>query len=174
MRELDLSRPPLKIPVWVWMFNLVLLVVPILIGGSLVGGGDLFVWWMIPAIIILTVAHELLHAVGWHYAGGVPWSSIRFGFFWKALSPYAHCEEPMNIQPYRFAGLLPGVVTGLVPWLLAILLGSMPLVVVGSILIAGAIGDIYVLWTLRNFPQTVQVQDHPSQIGCVVHLPEEA
>lgn len=112
--------------------------------------------------------HEGLHALGWKVFGQVPWSAIKFGFMWKALMPYAHCQVPLRAAAYRWGGALPGLLTGLLPAALGLAFGSGVLLVFGLVFLTAAAGDALVLWALRGVPADARVIDHPSRPGCLV------
>lgn len=123
---------------------------------------------MLLALLVGVVAHELLHAVGFVYAGKVPWSAVKFGFSWKGLAPYAHCSQPMTAAAYRASGLLPGLVLGLVPGLTGVAIGSWWLVLWGTVMLITAGGDLAVWWAIRSVPAGALVLDHPTKAGCYV------
>ena len=60
------------------------------------------------------VVHEALHGIAWRLAGAAP-GSVRFGFQWKTLTPYAHSTAAMSARAYRIGAVTPGLVLGLVP-----------------------------------------------------------
>jgi uncharacterized membrane protein YjgN (DUF898 family) len=118
---------------------------------------------------ISIVVHELLHGLGYRL-GGAPRNAVRFGFQWKALLPYSHCTVPLRASAYRFAVALPGLVLGLLPAALGILLGSDMLALYGAGMLAGAAGDIMTLALLLPLKSDAQVQDHPSKPGFQILL----
>jgi hypothetical protein len=170
----DLSVPVHELPRWVWMLSLFLLFAP-LIPFIAVHGILTLLYGMTPVEIligfaILIVLHEGIHALGWKLASGLPWSAFTFGIAWRALSPYCHCKQPMGVIPYRIGGILPLIFTGILPWLIGMATANATITALGTMLIAGAVGDIYVLWTIRNVPASAQLIDHESNAGCVVLL----
>jgi hypothetical protein len=173
-RVVDLSVPIEKLPAWVWILSLVLLVAP-LVPYGLVYGGEYVRQTFEPlplllACIVLIVLHEAVHGIGWKVAGRLPWSAISFGFQWKTASPYCHASVPMLVNPYRIGAVLPLIITGILPYVVGFVAGNTTLTVAGTFLISAAVGDIYVLWTLRDVPPTAKVQDHEKNAGCVVYL----
>ncbi|TQE90561.1 MAG: DUF3267 domain-containing protein [Spiribacter salinus] len=114
------------------------------------------------------LVHEALHGLGWVVAGQRSWERVSFGFQVKSLTPYAHIEGPMQAWAYRIGAALPGVVLGLVPWVLSIALGHTSMHIFGIVFTAVAAGDAMILWTLRDVPATHYVQDHPHRVGCLV------
>ncbi|MGQ9888531.1 MAG: DUF3267 domain-containing protein [Aggregatilineales bacterium] len=158
---LSLLLIPLAVFAWLWGVDLLLNALTSLESLALALLG----------FALLIVAHELVHAIGWVVFGRLPLSAIRFGVDRKTLSPYACALLPMPAGAYRVGAALPLLVTGVVPWLLALLTGSGALAVVSALLISGAVGDLLVLSVIRSVPAQARVIDHPSNAGCLV-LPD--
>lgn len=155
----------------IWM-TVLFLVVP-LIPFSLIWSRDpLLTSFLNPMIIlpalILVIIHELLHAIGWKLAGDLSFQDFKFGIAWKTLSPYCHATQPMSAHAYRIGAILPGILLGILPIIVATLIGDGFLAILGALLTAGAVGDVYVLWLLRDVPSDAMVIDHPSRAGCIV------
>jgi hypothetical protein len=129
--------------------------------------GAFWLTW-VAILFVGILAHEGVHAVGFRLFGGVPWSSISFGVIWKALTPYAHTSTAMPAGGYRQAVLLPGLVTGLVPALIGLAVGSDVLSLAGAVLLGSAGGDWTVWQAIRSVPSSTLVADHPTDIGAVV------
>jgi len=174
--QLDLSVPVHELPRWVWILSVVLMFAP-LIPYAMIYGLLTLLYGMNPlailmGFIVLIVLHEAIHAIGWKFSSGLPWSAFTFGFLWRALAPYCHSKEPMSVTAYRIGGILPLIFTGIIPWLIGLAMADATITVLGTLLIAGGVGDIYVLWSLRNVPDSARVIDHESNAGCVVLLAE--
>lgn len=178
----DVSIPIDQIAQQALLPALVLLVAPVLIY-FVVWGIDGFLSALFSAqggivgitgFFALVIAHEAVHAAGWVIFGGVAPADIRFGIDRASLSPYAHARTDMPATGYRIGAALPLVLTGIVPWLAALLLGSPVLMVLGALLISSAIGDLYVLWIIRAVPGSARVLDHPTQAGCYVLLDQSS
>lgn len=172
----DYSVSIAELPRWVIWLSIILMVIPILIyilayGWSAVWGPASLLA-IFAATIILVIVHELVHAIGWKFASGLSWSRFRFGILWQGLAPYCHAIDPMPLNAYRFGAVLPLVITGILPWLVGLFAVDAALAIAGAVLISGAVGDIYVLWTLRAVPANVLVQDHDSRVGCIVYEPD--
>ncbi len=167
----DLSVPIEEIGTEALGMSVLLIAVPIAVywltwGGVGFRGGN--VLNIVGLIIALVFAHEGVHALGWKIWGGLAWSDLEFGFAWRALAPYCHATAPMRADAYRFGAALPGVVTGVLPYLFGLLTADWLWALSGAILISGAVGDIYVLWLIRELPPDAVVKDHPSNAGCIV------
>lgn len=95
-------------------------------------------------------------------------TAVKIGFSWKGLAPYAHCAEPMRASAYRLSIILPGLVLGILPGTLGIVLLSWPLLLWGLLMTIAAGGDLAVLWAIRGVPASAWVRDHPTKAGCQV------
>lgn len=174
-RALDYTVELEALPRWVLWLGLLLTVVPLVPFAFLYSAqaliGNIHILGLILGFIVLIVAHELVHAIGWKFTSGLPWHRFSFGVLWRVLAPYCHAKDPMALTPYRIGAVLPLFMTGILPWLVGLFQADATLTIVGSLLISGAIGDIYVLWVLRDLPTSALVQDHPSRAGCIAYLP---
>ena len=119
------------------------------------------------ALLVSIIIHELLHGLG-YALGGAAWSQIQFGV--RKLSPYAHCSVPIKRNSYRLAVALPGIILGLLPALVGIVGGSISLLLFGTFMTVSAAGDGLVLWLLRDAPKDALIFDHPTKVGCELHL----
>ena len=177
MIEQDRSVPLTELPAWVVWLSIVLMIVPVVPFALLSGIDSVWNegigWWLLPAMLVLIVVHEAVHAIAWKFASGLPWKAFRFGVVWKALAPYCHATEMMRVQPYRIGAVAPLIVTGVLPLIYGYVAWSAAWVVLGAVAISAAVGDIFVLWVLRDLPDEALVRDHPSNAGCIVLLPEE-
>ncbi len=125
------------------------------------------IWWLI-AFLIGIVVHELLHGIGWACYAKSGWKSISFGVMWKMLTPYCHCNEPMSVKAYLVGALLPLVVLGIIPAVVSLIIGSIPLLAWGILFIAAAAGDIWMSWLLTKEDPESTILDHPSEAGFYV------
>ena len=114
------------------------------------------------------IAHEMLHGLGWSFYAKKGWKSISFGVVWKYLTPYCHCSEPLPIQRYCFGSMLPALVLGILPAIVAMLAGNILLMGFGFFFTFSAAGDFLILWMLRKEKANALVQDHPNKIGCKI------
>ena len=123
---------------------------------------------VIPVFLAGVVLHELMHGIAWAYFGNKPLAAIRFGFKLSALTPYAHCREPLAASVYRIGAAAPAVLLGLVPVLVATSIGTGWLLFPGLLFLAASAGDVLILWVLRGVKPQQRVQDHPDRAGCLV------
>lgn len=119
------------------------------------------------------LAHEMLHGLTWKLAGGKSWSAIKFGVNWKALAPYAHCREPLEVNAYRWGAAMPGLLLGIIPFSVGLITGGGWYVVFGYIFTITAAGDMLILWLIRRVDAGTLVQDHPTLAGCEIVQPAD-
>ena len=169
----DRSVAMTAIPGWVFGMMLGLLALPAVVFWAVWPAKTYFdsSWSWLVWSLILMILHESTHAVAWKLASGLPWKRFTFGIQWKTLTPYCHSLAPMPVKAYRIGAITPLIVTGLLPWFVSLTMGRFDLAVASALLISGASGDIYILWSLRDLPQGVLVQDHDTKAGCVVLWP---
>lgn len=129
-----------------------------------------------PALFLLLfvlgiVVHEGLHAISWAWLDNIPWKHVHFGFQWSTITPYVHCSVAVTAGNYRWGTALPGIILGILPFLLALVLQNGWLLGFGLLFTLAAGGDFLILWLLRNVEAEALVQDHPERIGCQVLNP---
>ena len=113
--------------------------------------------------------HEILHGVGWALFTKKGFKSIKFGFSLKIFSPYSHCKEPLTFFQFTFGLILPGILLGILPIVLALIFKISSLLIYGTIFLFGAGGDLVILFKILRFSKMdVLIYDHPSKIGCIV------
>lgn len=112
--------------------------------------------------------HELLHALvfGLFARGG--YKSIKLGVEKRTYTPYCHCTAPIRVQYYRVGALMPLLVLGVAPFVVALLTGSIGFWIFGYIYIIGAGGDLVALKMLKKIPGHKKVLDHPEKMGFFV------
>lgn len=123
--------------------------------------------WSITFILFIVgvVVHELIHGLTWACYAKSGWKSISFGMIWKMLTPYCHCDEPMRIPGYMMGAMMPCIILGVIPAVVALFIGNLPLLAWGILFIASAAGDIWMTWLLTKENPKSLVLDHPSEAG---------
>jgi hypothetical protein len=124
-------------------------------------------WRFFLLFVVGVVVHEALHGIAWRLAGAAP-GSVRFGFQWKTLTPYAHSTAAMSARAYRIGAVTPGLVLGLAPALVGLAVGAGAAFWFGMLFTLAAGGDALILWLLRGVPGDRRVKDHPSKPGCLL------
>lgn len=128
--------------------------------------------WLLVAIVVGIVVHELIHGFSWMAVARQSFKHLSFGTMAGAV--YCHIDVPMSKGHYVTGALMPLLLVGIVPTVLAIVFGSVFWLVFGVIFIVSAIGDIMIVWAIRREPRDVLVYDHPSEGGCVVYRKAQA
>ena len=123
------------------------------------------------AVLILTVVHELVHGATWAVFAEDHFRDISFGFMKEYLAPYCSCKTPLSKGQYITGALMPLIVTGIVPAVIALITGSWMLLLIGVALISGAAGDILIVRNIlryRTSSADVRYIDHPTEGGGVI------
>lgn len=105
---------------------------------------------VLPILILGIVLHELFHGIVWARFAKDGFRSIKFGVMWEMLTPYCHCKEPLTVKQYILGAAMPCIILGVVPAVLAIVLGSFVLLLFGLFFTATAAGDIMIIYLLRK------------------------
>ena len=119
-------------------------------------------------LIIGIVLHELIHGIVCSIYSKSGFQSFKFGILWKGLALYAHCKEPLNVRAYRIVIIMPGLILGVIPSLIGIILGNSRITLYGMIFACVAGGDIIMFWLTRKLEPNTMVQDIPDRIGCYI------
>ncbi len=138
-------------------------------------GNDFLIHWGIFMIAMMAgiVIHELIHGITWAHYAKMGWKSISFGVLWKMLTPYCHCNEPLHRQAYIMGAVMPCLVLGVLPAIVALCTGSLSVMIWAIIFIAAASGDLWMTWLILKENPNGLFLDHPSEAGFFV-LDEEA
>ena len=131
---------------------------------------DFLTNWLMLIVVLIggMFLHELLHAVVFAAFCKRGFASVTFGIKWKHLSPYVHCEEALALWPYRMGTILPGLVLGIIPGVIALITGNAWLLTFSLFFTAGAAGDFYSLMKLMNADRRYMVIDHPREAGFIL------
>lgn len=124
--------------------------------------------WIFVIVLLAMVLHESLHALAWLVLTKGDYKNISFGVIWRNITPYCHYAKTVTIREYRIALIAPGILTGFIPFVISLFLGSFPLLFFALLFTFGAAGDFIILWLIRNEKSTAQVKDHPDEIGCLM------
>jgi len=136
------------------------------LGSQIAGRGFILV---IIILIIGIVLHELIHGITWAILTKQGFKSLKFGVVWKMLTPYCHCKEVLNVKQYRIGSILPAIILGIVPSIIAILTGNFGLLIFGMLFTVASGGDFLTINLIRKENSTDLVLDHPSEIGCFIY-----
>lgn len=142
--------------------------------GQFFAGQSTSSWIILGSSFILgIVLHEFLHGLGFAYASGNNLSVVKYGFDAKTLTPYAHCKVPIKAGPYRIGAALPGVLMGVIPWIVSVILNDAMLFYFSVFFLTAASGDMLILLIIKDVDKNDLVEDHPSAAGCYVYGSKE-
>jgi len=123
---------------------------------------------VIAGILAGTYLHELIHATSFRRIGRASRTAVGIGVHWKVLTPYAWCKEPISAAAYRWAAVLPGIVLGVIPFGVSLIVTEAWLAAWGIFFTLAASGDFLVLWLIRDLAPATWIIDHPSRCGCAI------
>ncbi|MDP8202073.1 MAG: metalloprotease family protein [Candidatus Tenebribacter burtonii] len=124
--------------------------------------------YFIIAFILGSFLHEVFHAAGFIIFGKLSFNQVQIGIKWKYLTPFAHCRIPLKASVYRIALLLPAILLGLIPSIVALIFGKSWLLIYGTLFTILAGGDFLILWIIRKVKSDEIVKDHPERCGCYI------
>ena len=136
------------------------------------GADELASWntifpWFLLLLLVGIVVHELVHGITWLLFTHKGFNHLSFGFLPGGV--YCHIDVPMPKRQYVIGALMPLLLVGIVPTLVAFCVGSLLWLLLGIVFIVSAAGDMMIVWAIRNEPTDVLVYDHPSEAGCYVY-----
>jgi Putative zincin peptidase len=172
-RTIDFSKVNLYAVLYAMPFVALVAVPYYLIWGNNFNKTPSLTFYAWGALIVISgiVIHELIHGLTWSLFAKEGIKSIKFGIIWKALMPYCNCKEPLPVGGYMVGGVMPAVILGFIPAIIALLTGNHSLFSLAIIFILSAGGDFMMLDILRKEPKDNFVLDHPTKVGCYIYLP---
>lgn len=114
------------------------------------------------------IVHELLHGLTWQWLSNEH-NSVTYGIRWKTLTPYTYITHPISIGAYAIGLVMPGLILGILPTVMALIDGSGTLLLLGMIFTLASVSDAVILWRLRNVDASATVEDHPTRAGVYVY-----
>lgn len=127
----------------------------------------------IAAFLALVVVHELVHGITWAIFTPNHFKAIAFGLIVKYLTPYCTCRDALKKSQYIMGALMPTLLLGIIPGVIAIITGGGWWLVVGIIMTYTGGGDITLVLKLLRYKtdaKDVLVYDHPYEIGSVLFI----
>lgn len=121
-------------------------------------------------MIALTVVHELIHGITWGVFAKSHWKAISFGFIVKYLTPYCSCKDPLKKHQIILGALMPTVVLGIIPGIVAIFIGNAGIWLLAMVMIVGGGGDMACVVKVLMYRSTKKDKlyiDHPYELGIV-------
>ena len=126
--------------------------------------------YLFVAYFVLIILHEAFHLIGFMIFGRASYKDLDYGVNLKLGVAYATTKKPLTNAAMKKTLLLPFWLTGVVPTLIGLALDNFLIVIIGALLMAGAVGDFYMYKELRKFPNDVIVKDDPRQPKLYVYI----
>ena len=120
-------------------------------------------------LLVFIVVHELIHGITWACFTEKGWKNISFGFNWKGMMPYCHCDVPLSVRQYIIGALMPLIILGILPLIVSYILPYSIIHFIAIVNILSACGDILIVWKIRKEPKENLVYDHPTEPGCIIY-----
>lgn len=171
--ELDLKKVAISS---IWMTFVpyaVLLIIKFLLEGGI--HFKITIWTFVYGLIgyiLLIIAHEFFHLLGFRVFCKVPWKNMDYGVNWQLGVAYATADQLMDNRGIRKALLLPFWMTGILPAVIALSIGDGTLLFLSALLIGGAAGDFAMYKELKRFPDDALVKDDPELPKLYVYPPD--
>ncbi|MCQ2466820.1 MAG: DUF3267 domain-containing protein [Clostridia bacterium] len=121
--------------------------------------------------VVSFIVHELIHGLVWGMCAKMHFKSIEFGFIAQYLTPYCTCLEPLTKAQYVLGTVMPGLVLGIIPLVISVIITSPLLLIYGAVMTLGAGGDYLIiikLLTYKTNAKDVIFLDHPTECGLIV------
>lgn len=154
-------------------FILIFLGLFFIINGKPVIGESSFVTFIVfwVAYFVSIVVHELIHGITFSIFAKNHWKDIDFGVVWSMLTPYCTCICPIKKSGYLLALLMPGIVLGIIPSIVALFIPSVFLLLFGLLMIVGAGGDLLICFMIikhKSKKKEMLFLDHPTEVGVLL------
>lgn len=130
---------------------------------------------ILPIVLFIggIVLHELIHGITWSFFAKGGLKSIKYGILVKMLTPYCHCKEPLKLRAYILGAMMPALLLGLLPGIIAIATGSIGMLLFAIFFTMAAAGDFMIIQLLWKQDPNSMVLDHPSEAGCYIYIPNQ-
>lgn len=155
------------VPIVVIFFILFILINP----GVMLSFGVFSYLIVLLLFFALIVVHELIHGFFWSLFTKEGWKAISFGFNVQALAPYCTCKEPLGKPAYLAGACAPLILLGIIPAIIAMIIGNVSLFWLSILMIFGGGGDLLIILKLlfyRRKAEEILYLDHPYDIGTVL------
>lgn len=127
---------------------------------------------MLVVLLAGLLLHEAVHLLGYQLFGHLPRGVARFHFGRAALTPQVQCELPIRAAAYRRVLLLPALLLGVLPAIVAFAVGSWFMLIWATWMLAASGGDFTALWAMRGVNGDAPVRAHPRRAGCQIFAPD--
>ncbi len=124
----------------------------------------------IVCVLVLVVVHELIHGATFAIFAKSHWKAISFGYIAEYMTPYCCCNEPLLKWQYALGAIMPTVLLGIIPLIIAVFTGSLFLFGVGALMTMAGGGDLTIVCKLlarKEGGRECIYLDHPYKVGLV-------
>lgn len=128
--------------------------------------------FLIIGYIVLIILHEFFHLFGFRVFANVPWKRMKVGMDLKLGIAYATTDKLMTNKAIKKALLLPFWLTGIIPAVIGLYVGSGILIILAALLIGGAVGDFAMYKELKKVPDDWLIKDDPQLPRLYVFSPD--
>jgi hypothetical protein len=121
--------------------------------------------------ILLIITHELIHGLFFAIFSKNRLKSIKIGIMpaRKLFSPYCNCKEKLEINHYRIAVIMPLVLMGIIPAVIAVCVGKIITLFWSILMVTAAGGDILIFLKTLKERKKSWILDHPSEVGYYIY-----
>ena len=127
-------------------------------------------------IMLLSFIHEVIHVSTWAIFLGKNRKKGMLSMGIHGLTPYARCSCDTSVPGTFWGALMPMIVLGLIPFIIACIIGSPLLAIEGAFGLSAGGGDLLSGAKMVKYLRVkgAVAADSPERLGCVVYIPESA
>lgn len=118
-------------------------------------------------IFIVTVIHELLHAIGWVIISRKGWSIIKFNI--NAMIPSCACKVVLEKKQYLVGVLTPFIVLGIGSIIFLIVYPGTLSLLTMLVVFVEAGGDLVIAFNILKEKNDTLISDHPTKAGYIAY-----
>ena len=113
----------------------------------------------------------MIHGACWVTFSPGRFKDIEFGVLKPTFSPYCTCLVPLKKGQYIVGVMMPGLLLGVIPFVVSIIIANPFMLLIADTMIAAATGDMMILGKIigyRSSASEVMYMDHPTEAGGVI------
>ncbi len=121
--------------------------------------------------IVLIVVHEMIHGACWVAFTHGQFKNVEFGILKPTFTPYCTCLVPLKKGQYIVGAMMPGLLLGVIPFIISIIVANPAMLIIAETMIAAAAGDMMILLKIIGYKSSaseVMYMDHPTEAGGVI------
>lgn len=126
------------------------------------------IYFIIVSMVIVGFAiHELLHGIVLSKFSKKSLKEIEYGLDEELLKPYCICKEKISIKGHIINRAIPIIITGLVPYIISLIIGNFFIMVSSLCLIFFCGIDLIVILTIKKEDNSKLISDEGRQSGYI-------